>query len=88
MIRWFITRDEIIKRDLGCDLGVFGIYIYGPIYVHHINPITEHDIEVWSDVLFDPENPATGNVAADMMIKEGLKYTKSNKIVPEKYGKK
>ena len=31
---------------------------------------------------------ATGNVAADMMIKEGLNYTKSNKIVPEKYGKK
>lgn len=31
---------------------------------------------------------ATGNVAADMMIKEGLKYSKSNKIVPEKYGKK
>ena len=29
---------------------------------------------------------ATGNVAADMMIKEGLKYTKSNKVVPEKYG--
>lgn len=54
--RWLITRDEIIKRDLGCDLGVFGIYIYGPIYVHHINPITEHDIEIWSDVLFDPEN--------------------------------
>ena len=31
---------------------------------------------------------ATGNVAADMVIKEGLKYSKSNKIVPEKYGKK
>ena len=31
---------------------------------------------------------ATGNAAADMVIKEGLKYTKSNKIVPEKYGKK
>ena len=31
---------------------------------------------------------ATGNIAADMVIKEGLKYTKSNKIVPEKYGKK
>ena len=30
---------------------------------------------------------ATGNVAADMAIKEGLKYTKSNKVVPEKYGK-
>lgn len=31
---------------------------------------------------------ATGNIAADMVIKEGLKYSKSNKIVPEKYGKK
>lgn len=30
---------------------------------------------------------ATGNVAVDMAIKEGLKYAKSNKIVPEKYGK-
>ena len=31
---------------------------------------------------------ATGNVVADTMIKDGLKYAKSNKIVPEKYGKK
>ena len=30
---------------------------------------------------------ATGHVDVDTMIKEGLKYTKSNKIVPEKYGK-
>lgn len=31
---------------------------------------------------------ATGNAVADKLIKEGLTYTKSNKIVPEKYGKK
>ena len=43
------------------------------------------------DMYTDPTTKiftATGNVDADMVIKEGLKYTKSNKIVPEKYGKK
>lgn len=54
--RWLATRDEIIKRDLACDLGVFGIYIYTPIYVHHINPITEEDIVKDSWKLYDPEN--------------------------------
>ena len=44
-----------------------------------------------SEMYTDPTTKiftATGNVAADMMIKDGLKYAKSNKIVPEKYGKK
>ena len=31
---------------------------------------------------------ATGNAEHDAYIHEALKYTKSNKIVPEKYGKK
>lgn len=43
---WEAVREDVAKRDLGCDLGVFGVYIYGSIYVHHINPITKHDIEV------------------------------------------
>lgn len=54
---WKAVREDIAKRDLGCDLGVFGIYIYGSIYVHHINPITQKDIE--NNVfrkLYDPEN--------------------------------
>lgn len=53
---WLQTRDAIIKRDLGCDLGIFGIYVYGAIYVHHINPITEDDIVNYRDCLFNPEN--------------------------------
>lgn len=54
--RWLQTRDFIIARDMGCDLGVFGVYIYSSIYVHHVNPVTEDDIIQWSDSLFDPEN--------------------------------
>lgn len=54
--RWLHTRDNIIRRDLGCDLGILGVYIYGSIYVHHMNPITEEDITQDSDKLYDPEN--------------------------------
>ena len=46
---WIQTRKDIVKRDLGCDLGVLGVYINGKIYVHHINPITEYDIVNWTD---------------------------------------
>ena len=53
---WKLTRKEIISRDLGFDLGVFGMYIEGPIYVHHINPISKEDIINDTRKLTDPEN--------------------------------
>jgi len=52
--RWRRTRDNIIIRDDGCDLGVKGYEIYDRIYVHHMNPITIEEIEMESDTLFDP----------------------------------
>ena len=55
--QWKLVREEVARRDLGCDLGVFGVYIYWSIYVHHINPITQHDIEVNNyKKLYDHEN--------------------------------
>ena len=54
-----VTRDAILKRDLGFDLGVFGVYIDGPMYVHHINPIEESDIVHMTRKLLDPENLIT-----------------------------
>ena len=56
---WLTTRDIILQRDLGFDLGVFGIYIDGPMYVHHINPIEEYDIIHMTKRLLDPENLIT-----------------------------
>ena len=56
---WEVTRDTILKRDLGFDLGVFGVYIDGPMYVHHINPIEEYDIIHMTKKLLDPENIIT-----------------------------
>lgn len=56
---WKIVRKQIIDRDLGFDLGVFGVYIEGPMLVHHINPINESDIVYQTKKLFDPENLIT-----------------------------
>lgn len=56
---WKITRKQIIDRDLGFDLGVFGVYIEGPMMVHHINPINESDIIFQTKKLLDPENLIT-----------------------------
>lgn len=56
---WKTVRKRIIDRDLGFDLGVFGVYIDGSIIVHHINPINEQDILFQTARLIDPENLIT-----------------------------
>ena len=56
---WRMLRKEIIKRDLGFDLGCTDVYIDGPMLVHHINPINESDIIYRTAKLLDPENLIT-----------------------------
>lgn len=53
---WRKTCRDIILRDKSCDLGVQGLEIIGPVYVHHINPITRDDILNRSPCLFDSNN--------------------------------
>lgn len=52
--RWRKTRDSIIVRDNGCDLGHEDYEIHGRIIIHHINPITLEDIEEDNDDIYDP----------------------------------
>lgn len=56
---WKSVRRAVIERDLGFDLGIFGVYIDGIITVHHINPITENDILYQTSRLTDMENLIT-----------------------------
>lgn len=56
---WAVTKQQIIERDLGFDLGVFGVYVEDVLLVHHINPITENDILFLTKKLLDPENLIT-----------------------------
>jgi hypothetical protein len=53
--RWKKTRDDIIIRDNGCDLGIREYEIYDLILIHHMNPLTLEDIEMDRDIIYDPE---------------------------------
>lgn len=53
---WRRIRDYVIARDSGCDLAYPDYPIVGPIYIHHLNPITPQDILDRSENLLDPEN--------------------------------
>ena len=53
---WLSIRNRIIIRDLGCDLGLEGYEINDePVYIHHMNPITEEDIINRSEFLLNPK---------------------------------
>ena len=53
--KWRETRNRVIIRDNGCDLGVADRPIIGKIIVHHINPMTVEDVKTVSDDIFNPE---------------------------------
>lgn len=53
--KWLSSKDHVIVRDNGCDLGVEGYEIFGPITVHHMNVVTMDDIIKERDWIFDPE---------------------------------
>lgn len=53
---WLSFRDDVIIRDNGCDLGIAGHEIFGPVLIHHINPITYEDIVNRNPCVFYLEN--------------------------------
>lgn len=52
---WKHVRDQVIARDLGCDMALQGYEIHGKIYIHHMNPMTMQDIEESNPDILNPE---------------------------------
>lgn len=52
---WKRVRNEVIVRDMGCDLAIEDREIFGLILVHHMNPIVVEDIMHGTDFLLNPE---------------------------------
>lgn len=52
---WKRARDEVIVRDLGCDLGIEGYEIHADLLIHHVNPMSVDDIIHGEEWLIDPE---------------------------------
>jgi hypothetical protein len=54
--QWKHVRNLVIVRDNGCDLGISGRMIqWGPVLVHHMNPLTEVDLVSGEGWILDPE---------------------------------
>lgn len=53
---WKRIRNEVIRRDNGCDLAIEDRSIIDRIEIHHITPITSDDIENNGDLLYDLNN--------------------------------
>lgn len=54
-VQWKRVRDQVITRDLGCDLGVTGYEIFDKILIHHMNPMIADDIDNANSDILDPE---------------------------------
>lgn len=54
---WLSVRNEVITRDLGCDLGCTDHEIPNgvTVLIHHMNPITKSDILDRTELLLNPE---------------------------------
>ena len=52
---WRKSRQIVLMRDNGFDLGIEDRLIGGKIYIHHMNPITLDDVLNDDPKVYDPE---------------------------------
>ena len=77
--RWLRLKDKIIIRDNGCDLGIEGREIHGPVTIHHINPITVEDILNENPMVFDPDNL----VCVSLMTHNAIHYSDDSILIKD-----
>lgn len=53
---WKQVRRQVILRDESCDLGVEGYEIHSRLVVHHMNPLTQQDIECGTRMALNLDN--------------------------------
>jgi hypothetical protein len=53
---WRSLRQKAIIRDGGCDLAIEDREIHSRLIVHHMNPITQEDIEYGTRMALDLDN--------------------------------
>lgn len=77
---WREVRRKVIVRDNGCEMGLEPYTIQGPVYVHHINPMTVEDFISRNPLLLDMDNL----VCVSYGVHEAIHYGNSDAI--KKYG--
>lgn len=84
--QWKETRNRVILRDQGCDLGIDDRPIQKNIMVHHLNPITIEHVANLDPCVFDMNNLISCSHATHNAIhygdKENLPPTKLTERKP------
>lgn len=75
---WRALRSKVIVRDDGCDLAMPGYPIHGPIFIHHIDPISEEDILEKTSKLLSLDNV----VCVSFETHNAIHYGSSSMIPP------
>lgn len=83
---WKRTRQEVILRDNGCDLGVEGYEIHDRLYVHHMNPMEPEDVFDGNLSILDPEFLITTTHTTHNAIHYGDERQLPKKFVERKRG--
>lgn len=83
---WKRTRQEVILRDNGCDLGVEGYEIHDRLYVHHMNPMEPEDVFEGNLSILDPECLITTTHTTHNAIHYGDERQLPKKFVERKRG--
>lgn len=52
---WRRTRQLVIIRDNGCDLGIEGRELFDRVYIHHMNPMRPDDLREFNPDVLNPE---------------------------------
>jgi hypothetical protein len=84
--QWRHIRHEVIARDLGCDLGIEGYEIHHKPIIHHMNPITPHDVIHGDESILDPEFLITTTHITHNAIHLGNKRLLRKPIKPRRAG--
>jgi hypothetical protein len=83
---WKRTRERVIVRDNGCDLGVPGYEIHSGLLVHHINPMVAGDIIHNEDWILEPDYLITTTHNTHNAIHYGDATLLSKPYVPRSRG--
>ena len=83
---WRSVRNEVIVRDLGCELGVSGFEIHKGLYVHHMNPMVADDIIRGDETILDPEFLITCTHQTHNAIHYGDKTLLTQQVIVRKPG--
>ena len=83
---WRQTRQRVIARDLGCDLGIEGYDIHKGLYIHHMNPMVVRNILDGDEAILDPEYLITTTLVTHNAIHYGNAQQAPRELVERRPG--